>query len=393
VFGNYLIGLREGLEAALVVSILVAYLVRVGRRDRLAPVWMGVAAAIALSAAFGALLTYTSTSLLRSFEAQEAFGGAMSIVAVGFVTWMIFWMRRTARSIKAELTGQLESALAVGVLGVAAMAFLAVGREGLETALFFWSAVQAAGSTAAPLTGFTLGTLTAVVLAWLLYRRTLTLNLGRFFTWTGAGLVVVAAGVLAYGVHDLQEAGWLPGLTTLAFDVSREVPPGSWYGTLLKGVLNFSPQTTVLEAVVYLAYLLPTLALFLRPSRPRQTAPVVVALLAVVALAGCGSGEPSGSSAGGGGNGTVTVKAGESTCEVSPSSLDAGTHTFAVTNIGTQVTEFYVYAPGDRVMGEVENIGPSLTRELRVELPAGSYQTACKPGQVGQGIRGPLTVR
>ena len=272
-FGNYLIGLREGLEAALVVSILIAYLVRIDRRDRLAPVWLGVAAAIALSAAFGALLTYTSTSLLRSFEAREAFGGVLSIIAVGFVTWMIFWMRRTARTIKAELTGKLEAALALGAAAVAGMAFLAVGREGLETALFFWSAVQAAGSTAAPVTGFTLGVATAIMLGWLLYKRAVKLNLSRFFLWTGAGLAVVAAGVLAYGVHDLQEAGWLPGLNTLAFDVSAQIPPGSWYGTLLKGIFNFSPQTTVLEAIVYVAYLVPVLILFLRPERQRQPAP------------------------------------------------------------------------------------------------------------------------
>jgi high-affinity iron transporter len=276
VFGNYLIGLREGLEAVLVVSILIAYLVRIDRRDRLTPVWLGVAAAIALSVAFGALLTYTSTSLLRSFEAREAFGGMLSIVAVGFVTWMIFWMRRTARTIRAELTGKLEAALAVGAAAVAGMAFLAVGREGLETALFFWSAVQAAGSTAAPVTGFTLGVATAIVLGWLLYKRTVKLNLSRFFLWTGAGLAVVAAGVLAYGVHDLQEAGWLPGLTNLAFDVSAQVPPGSWYGTLLKGIFNFSPQTTVLEAIVYVAYLVPVLFLFLRPVRQRQPAPAAV---------------------------------------------------------------------------------------------------------------------
>jgi high-affinity iron transporter len=273
VFGNYLIGLREGLEAVLVVSILVAYLVRIDRRDRLTPVWLGVAAAIGLSVAFGALLTYTSTSLLRSFEAREAFGGVLSIIAVGFVTWMIFWMRRTARTIRAELTGKLESALALGAAAVAGMAFLAVGREGLETALFFWSAVQAAGSTAVPVTGFALGLATAIVFGWLLYRRTVKLNLSRFFLWTGAGLAVVAAGVLAYGVHDLQEAGWLPGLNTLAFDVSAQVPPGSWYGTLLKGIFNFSPQTTVLEAIVYVAYLVPVLFLFLRPVRQRQPAP------------------------------------------------------------------------------------------------------------------------
>jgi high-affinity iron transporter len=202
----------------------------------------------------------------------------LSIVAVGFVTWMIFWMRRTARTIRAELTGKLEAALAVGAAAVAGMAFLAVGREGLETALFFWSAVQAAGSTAAPVTGFTLGVATAIVLGWLLYKRTVKLNLSRFFLWTGAGLAVVAAGVLAYGVHDLQEAGWLPGLTNLAFDVSAQVPPGSWYGTLLKGIFNFSPQTTVLEAVVYVAYLVPVLFLFLRPVRQRQRQPAPAAV-------------------------------------------------------------------------------------------------------------------
>jgi len=276
VVGNYLIGLREGLEAVLVVSILVAYLVRIGRRDRLVPVWLGVAAAVALSVLFGAVLTYTSTSMLQTFEAREAFGGTLSVVAVCFVTWMIFWMRRAARTIKAELTGRLESALAVGTAAVVGMAVLAVGREGLETALFFWSAVQAAGSTAAPVTGFSLGVASAVVLGWLLYQRTVKLNLSRFFTWTGAGLAVVAAGVLAYGVHDLQEARWLPGLTTLAFDVSAQIPPGSWYGTLLKGVFNFSPQTTVLQAVVYTAYLVPVLLLLLRPTLARRPAPAAV---------------------------------------------------------------------------------------------------------------------
>ena len=269
---NYLIGLREGLEATLIVSILVAYLVKTGHRGRVRFVWVGVTVALVVSLAFGALLTFTSNNL--SFEAQERFGGVMSIIAVGFVTWMIFWMRRTARTIRAELTGKLESALALGAAAVAGMAFLAVGREGLETALFFWSAVQAAGSTAAPVTGFTLGVATAILLGWLLYRRTVKLNLSRFFLWTGAGLAVVAAGVLAYGVHDLQEAGWLPGLTTLAFDVSAQIPPGSWYGTLLKGVFNFSPQTTVLEAIVYVAYVVPVLFLFLRPVRQRQPAPV-----------------------------------------------------------------------------------------------------------------------
>ena len=117
------------------------------------------------------------------------------------------------------------------------------------------------------MSGFTLGLATAVVLAWLLYRRSVTLNLATFFTWTGAGLIVVAAGVLGYAVHDLQEGGLIPGLNTMAFDVSAQIPPGSWYGTLLKGVFNFSPATTAAQAIAYLAYLLPVMVLFLR--RPR----------------------------------------------------------------------------------------------------------------------------
>jgi high-affinity iron transporter len=272
VFGNYLIGLREGLEASLVVSILVAYLVKVGRRDRLGVVWTGVGIAVGVSVGFGALLTYTSTSLLSTFESREIFGGVLSLVAVGFVTWMIFWMRRTARSMRTELNGRLDAALALGTAAVVLTAFLAVAREGLETALFFWSAVQAAGSTTAPVTGFTLGLLTAIVLAWLLYRRSVKLNLATFFTWTGAGLILVAAGVLGYAVHDLQEGGLLPGGNTLAFDVSTQIPPGSWYGTVLKGVFNFSPETTVLQAVAYLGYLVPVMLLFLRPAG-RSTAP------------------------------------------------------------------------------------------------------------------------
>lgn len=261
-FANYLIGLREGLEASLVVTILIAYLVKVGRRDRLAPVAYGVALAIAISVAFGALLTYTSTSILQSFQSQEIFGGTLSIVAVGFVTWMVFWMRRAARGMSAELGGRLGTAIEVGAVAVVTTAFIAVAREGLETALFFWSAVQAAGTTTDPVIGFALGIATSIVLAWLLYRRSVSLNLARFFTWTGAGLIVVAAGVLAYGVHDLQEGGVFGGVFTYAFDVTDQIPPGSWYGTLLRGTINFTPQTTVLQAIVWCIYMFVVMGAF-----------------------------------------------------------------------------------------------------------------------------------
>jgi high-affinity iron transporter len=269
VLANYLIGLREGLEATLVVSILVAYLVKAGHRDRLRPIWLGVALAVALSLAFGALLTFTSNNL--SFEAQERFGGLMSIIAVVFVTWMIFWMRRTARYLKTELQDKLDAALLMGTFALTLTAFIAVAREGLETSLFLWAAAQSAGSGATPIIGASLGIATAVVLGYLLYKRAVTINLATFFTWTGAALIIVAGGVLAYGVHDLQEAGDLPGLNNLAFDVSGAVPPDSWYGTLLKGTVNFSAETTWLQAVVWLLYVVPVMYLFFRPARKPAT--------------------------------------------------------------------------------------------------------------------------
>jgi high-affinity iron transporter len=265
VLGNFVIGLREGLEAALVVGILVAYLVRTGHRRQLLPVWIGVAVAVLLSLAVGALLTFTSSALTG--KQQEAFAGVMSIIAVIFVTWMIFWMRRTARSLKGELHGRLDTALGVGSLALAGTAFLAVGREGLETAVFLWSAIQAAGSSAAPITGGALGLATAVVLGYLIYRRSIALNLATFFKVTGGALVIVAAGVLGYGVHDLQEGGLLPGLGSLAFDVRDAVPLSSWYGALLHGIFGFTPNSTWLQMIAHVGYLVPVLYLFFRPAQ------------------------------------------------------------------------------------------------------------------------------
>lgn len=263
--GNALIGLREGLEASLVVAILVAFLVKTDRRTELPRVWIGVGLAVAVSV--GVTLALTLAQQALTFEAQETLGGSLSIVAVGFVTWMIFWMRSHGRTLSTEIEGKLDSAISMGPLAVVVVAALAVGREGLETAVFFFAAAQAAGETTGPLIGFLIGIAVAIALAYLIYRGALRINLGKFFTVTGFLLVFVAAGILAYGVHDLQEAGILPGLSTLAFDVSAAVPPDSWYGTLLKGIFNFSPQTTVLEALVWVLYVAVVLTLFLRPAR------------------------------------------------------------------------------------------------------------------------------
>ncbi|KQZ89751.1 iron transporter [Phycicoccus sp. Root563] len=268
---NALIGLREGLEAALVVVILVAFLVKTDRRWALRHVWTGVAVAVALSVGIGALLTYGTRQL--SFEAQELIGGTASVVAVAFVTAMVFWMRTAARTISGELKGRLDQALSVGGWAVALVGFLGVGREGLETALFFYASVQTAGAgTTQPLVGFVIGLAVAVVLGVLIYRGAVRINLSRFFRWTGIALVVVAAGILSYGLHDLQEAALLPGLNSLAFDVSGAVPPDSWYGVLLKGTVNFTPNTTWLQAVAWTLYTATVLTLFLRPQRSAAAA-------------------------------------------------------------------------------------------------------------------------
>ncbi len=271
---NFLIGLREGLEAALIVSILVAYLVKSGRRHLLPRIWLGVAVAVAVSLTFGAILTFGPRGL--TFQAQELIGGGLSIVAVCFVTWMIFWMAKAARSISGGLRAQIDRASDAGPWSLAVVALLAVGREGLETALFLWAATNSvtrgAGSGTTALIGAALGLLVAVGLGYAMYRGVLKINLTRFFTWTGAFLIVIAGGVLAYGVHDLQEARILPGLNNLAFDVSGAVPPSSWYGTLLKGVFNFSPATTMLEAAAWLLYVIPTLVIFLYTMRQRSHA-------------------------------------------------------------------------------------------------------------------------
>ncbi|MGQ0841338.1 iron uptake transporter permease EfeU [Actinokineospora sp.] len=265
VFSSALIGLREGLEAALVVSILIAYLVKTGRRAELRWVWLGVGIAVALSVGVGAVITFTAANL--SFEQQEIFGGVMSLVAVAFVTGMIFWMRRTGRRIASELRGKLDSAVEIGAVAIVVLAFLSVGREGLETAVFFYAAAESAGNNGGPLVGFLIGLVVAIALGWAIYRGALRIDLARFFTVTGVLLVFVAAGVLGYGLHDLQEAAVLPGLNTLAFDLSGPMPEDSWYGALLKGIFNYSARTTVVQAVAWITYVVVVLAFFLLPGR------------------------------------------------------------------------------------------------------------------------------
>ncbi len=280
---NFLIGLREGLEASLVVSILIAYLVKTDRRHDLRHIWAGVATAVALVVAVFATVVVLFDQL--PFVWQETVGGLLSIFAAALVTWMIFWMRRTARTLKRELESELADAVALGPLAIATVAFVTVGREGLETAAIIYGTI--AGSyTPSPFIGAASGLLVAVVLGYLIYRGAIRVNLSTFFTVTGALLVVVAAGVLAYGVYDLQEAGLLPRLTnavgpitqlgSTAFDISSTIPADSWLGTLLKGTLNFQPNPSWLQVLAWTGYLAVVLPLYLRGARTgdRQAATV-----------------------------------------------------------------------------------------------------------------------
>lgn len=265
---NYLIGLREGLEAVLIVSILLAYLTRVGRTELRRPVWLGVGAAVLIAVGLGAALQITNTEL--EDEAQEAFAGIMSVIAVGLVTWMVLWMATRARSLKAHLEGQVDRALDGGGFALGVIAFVAVIREGLETALFLWSGANSTGDgdLAVPLAGALLGLATAVVIGTALYRGVVRLDLGRLLRWSGALLVVIAAGVLAYAVHEFTEVGWIPGEDAVAFDVSGLIAPDSWLAALLRGFFNFRPVTTWPELAAWALYVVPVMWWFVRRSRP-----------------------------------------------------------------------------------------------------------------------------
>ncbi|MDH6432012.1 high-affinity iron transporter [Streptomyces sp. SAI-144] len=395
-FPSFLIGLREGLEAGLIVSVLIATLVRSGARSRLPQVWTGVLAAISLALSFGAVLTFTAASL--SATAQEAFGGALSVVAVGFVTAMVFWMRRSARTFSSEIREKVTGALGMGAGMLIVTSFLAVGREGLETALFLWTTARAAGESAGPLTGAGIGLVLAAGLCWALYRRVLHINLTKFFTATGAVLIVIAAGVLGYGLRDLQEGRVLPGGTSYAVDLGAGVDAGAWYSTLVQGVFNLTPTMTWLQVAGYAGYLAVVMTLFLRgaPTRTAEPAPkarrtkpagpapargrpawvVPVAVVAAPAvLAGAavalGGSRPAGAQ-------TVAVSATD--CGKGFTAPKPGRRTFQMRNTGDKTSEVYLIDPGTgAVYGEVEGLAPGTTRDLVATVAGGTYAWRCVP--------------
>jgi len=263
------IALREGVEASLIIGIVAAFLVKEGRRDAIRQMWLGVAIAIALCIGIAVILRVVGQQLPQ--REQEGLETVIGLIAVSAVTYMIVWMRRHSRGIKAELENHAAGALAAGsTMALVAMAFLAVLREGFETSVFLLAAFQDASDTTAAGIGAVIGLVAAVAIGLGIYRGGVRINLSRFFRVTGLILVFVAAGLLATSLHTAHEAGWFNGLQGQAVDLSWLVQPGTISGSLLTGMLGLQPKPTVGEAAIYLLYAVPMALYVVWPDRLRR---------------------------------------------------------------------------------------------------------------------------
>lgn len=268
---TFFLMLREGLEAALIVGIIAAYLVKIGRRDALGKVAMGVVAAIGLSIAIGVIVTLTIERLPTVL--QETLEGVAAVLAVGVLTWMLFWMRRQGRLLKGELERGVDVALTEGsTRALVVLAFLAVIREGVETVLFLIPIFSFQGTGIDTLLGGVIGLAVAFAFGWAIFVAGIRINLRRFFTVTGAILIFVAAGLVAFAIHEFGEAGLIANTGT-AFDLTGVLPDGNPLAQVLRGLFGYRAAPTPLEAVGYFGYLIPVLLLFIidRPLIRRAT--------------------------------------------------------------------------------------------------------------------------
>ncbi|HEY82114.1 MAG TPA: hypothetical protein G4O01_02350 [Dehalococcoidia bacterium] len=260
-----LITLREGLEAALIIGIILAYLVRIGYRQGLKPVWLGVSLAVAVSLVAGAAIFLFAGEL--SSPAEEIFEGLAMFIAAVVLTWMIFWMRRQAVNIKAHLQAQIDSVVTAGSsLGLVVLAFVVVVREGIETVLFLFAATRMAESAVLFATGGFLGLAAAIGIGYSIYQGTSRLNLRAFFNVTSLVLVVFAAGLLAHGIHELQEAAVLPTVVEHVWDINHILPEKSGVGRFLTAIAGYNGNPSLVEVVAYFVYLALALGFYFRPA-------------------------------------------------------------------------------------------------------------------------------
>ena len=269
VVGGLLTGLREGVEAALIVGIILAYLAQTGNREHFGKIWAGTAGAVGVSLAIGVALFLTVRGFPEPYE--QLFEAAAMFLAAGVLTWMLFWMRRQARSVKGQLQAAVDRVLSEGsAWGLAALAFTAVIREGVETSLFLVGQVTAAtsnqpGSGVGVLLGALVGLAIAVGIGWLIYAGARRINYGTFFRLTGLALIFIAAGLLSHAVHELIEVGWITVGTQTVFDISGILPHSEGIGLFLRALLGYTATPELITLVVYLGYLVPVLWLYLRP--------------------------------------------------------------------------------------------------------------------------------
>ena len=266
-----LTGLREGVEAALIVSIILTYLVRTGNGHHAGRIWLGVVVAVAASVAVGIGLYLTVGGLREPYE--QLFEGITLVVAASVVTWMLFWMRRHAGAVRGELQEAVGRVLGrAGAMGLAILAFTAVIREGLETSLFLVGQVEAASKASdtgpvSVLAGALLGLLAAAALGYGFYRGTRRIDLARFFRWTGIALVFIAAGLLSSAVHEFVEIEAIPIGSGIAFNVSGVLSDESGVGGFLRALVGYRAAPELATFVVHVAYLAVVLGLYLRPTR------------------------------------------------------------------------------------------------------------------------------
>lgn len=271
-----LTGLREGVEAALIVSIILAYLAKTGNQRHFGRIWLGAGAAVVVSVVIGLVLFNTIGGLQE--PAEQIFEGFAMVIAAGVVTWMLFWMRRTSANIKGELQAGVDRALVEGgIFGLALLAFTAVIREGIETALFLMGQATAAGTEASStLVGAIIGLLVAIGIGYALYRGAKVVNLRTFFNWTGIALIFIAAGLLAHGIHEFIEAGWITFGTSTAFDISGVLPhdpeagPMGVVGSILRALVGYTSTPEWITLVAWVAYVAIVLYLYTRPLRPAE---------------------------------------------------------------------------------------------------------------------------
>jgi len=265
---GFLIGLREGVEAALILAIILAYLVRTGNGDKTGRVWLGAGLAVLVSVAAGLAIFATVGVLEAPYE--QAFEGAAMLLAAGVVTWMLFWMRRQSAALKGELEAQIDRRLSEGtLLGLALLAFTAVIREGIETALFLvGTATSTQASAASVLVGAVVGLGAAALVGWAIYSGSRRINLRAFFRWTGIGLIFIAAGLLSHAVHEFIEIGLVPFGTQTAFDISGLLSHEEGIGQFLRAIVGYTATPEWTTLIVHLGYLVVVLGLYLRPGTP-----------------------------------------------------------------------------------------------------------------------------